>query len=89
MRKAIYTVVETNVYVFGDNESIVDTIIIGSYSDYKKAREVQKECWSNELTDFIEIFGKDIETDSEDNKFTCAKDDTKYEIKIQESFLED
>ena len=81
MKKVIYTVVETNLYITG-NGPIIDTIVIGSYSDYKKAREVQKECWNNELTDFIEIFG-------EDDKFTCAKDDTKYEIKIQESFLED
>ena len=88
MKKVIYTVVETNLYITG-NGPIIDTIVIGSYSDYKKAREVQKECWNNELPDFIEIFGKDVETDSEDNKFTCAKDDTKYEIKIQESFWED
>lgn len=87
MRKIVYTVVET--HVFGGDGPVIATIIVGSYSDYKKAREVLKECWSNELDDFIEIFGKDVETDSEDGKFTCAKDDTKYEIKIQESFLED
>ena len=54
-----------------------------------KARKAQKECWNCESNDFVEIFGKDIKTYNEDNKFVCAKYDNHYEIKIREFFLDE